>query len=205
VSDQIIVVCDRSGSMASIASDMEPAMNKFIKEQASVGDAQLRVVMFDDQYEVAFDGPIKGEVPEFKLEPRGMTALCDAVGKAVADVTVSGCAKCGDRTILVVITDGMENASREWNAGSVKSRIKELDKHENFSAVFLGADIDAIGGGAGVGIGANNAVNYSKSRKGTEAILRSTSANMMAFRSGGDKASSMTYTTDQRKEAVDNS
>src|SRR6185503_14641886 len=83
---EILVVVDRSGSMANIRQDMEGGLRSYIKEQQAVGgNCALSLAQFDDQYEMVMLGVDIKDVQDYKLEPRGMTALLDAVGKSVTE------------------------------------------------------------------------------------------------------------------------
>lgn len=178
---QIIFICDRSGSMSSIRSDMEPAMNVFLAEQKKVGEdeATLKMVHFDDKYEVTYDGLLK-DSPDFKLEPRGCTALLDAIGKSLGGVKTDGDAK----TVAVILTDGYENASREWQQQQVADLIKKLDASDNFSVTYLGANQDAITVAKNLGIGADAAINFAATDAGVQSVTRSMSDSVASYRSG---------------------
>src|SRR5580692_6614308 len=115
----LTLVVDRSGSMVDIKHDMEGGIKTLIEEQArEEGTCLVTLAQFDNEYEVVADGlPAAGMVP-YRLVPRGMTALLDAIGRTIAMVHARiGDMAAADRpanVLFAVITDGMENASQEW-------------------------------------------------------------------------------------------
>ena len=163
----ITLVVDRSGSMQDIRSDAEGGVNAFIESQAKEpGEALLTLVQFDTEYEFLHTGaPIK-KVPKYSLVPRGATALLDAVGRAINE-TGERIAKLDEANrpglvVFVVMTDGLENSSREFS----KSRIKEMIGHQQekygWQFTFLGADQDAFAEANAMGIDAAGAANFAK-------------------------------------------
>ena len=125
----ITLVVDRSGSMEQIREDAEGGVNSFISQQAKEpGEALLTLVQFDTEYEFLHTGVPIQNVPRYELVPRGMTALLDAVGRAINE-TGERLAKMPqpDRpglVIFVVMTDGQENSSKEFNKSQVKEMIE---------------------------------------------------------------------------------
>ncbi len=126
----ITLVVDRSGSMQEIQSDAEGGVNAFIEKQAEEpGEALLTLVQFDTEYEFVHKGVPIEKVPKYELAPRGMTALLDAVGRAINE-TGERLAKMPepDRpglVIFVIMTDGMENSSKEFTKSQIKEMIEE--------------------------------------------------------------------------------
>ena len=136
----IICVLDRSGSMGGLAAEVITNFNHFLKEQQELeGKAKLTLVLFDNQYDVIYD-----EVDLQKVKPltskvyfaRGMTAMNDAVGKILTDKQSK------KNAIVLIHTDGHENASREFTAKSIKALVKKLNRKWEF--IFVGANIDAM-------------------------------------------------------------
>lgn len=161
----ITLVVDRSGSMESIQSDAEGGVNAFIATQANEpGEALLTLVEFDDQYEFVHQGVPIETVPKYKLVPRGMTALLDAVGRAINE-TGERLAKMPepDRpglVVFVVMTDGEENSSQEFTKAQLKKMIKKQQSKYNWHFTFLGANQDAFTEAGGMGIDADGIANY---------------------------------------------
>lgn len=138
--DEIICVVDRSGSMQSMQTEAENGLNKFIDEQKKLGKTNITIIEFDDKVETFCDRKDVAEVPKYALEPRGMTALFDAIGLATSkEQELSEDAK----KIVVILTDGQENSSQEYTAEIISNRIADL-KEKDWEFMFLGADQDAI-------------------------------------------------------------
>jgi len=161
----LCVVMDRSGSMSNIAKDMEGGLNSFIKEQKELpGELTVSFYRFDDFCERVIDFiPVK-MVGELKLEPRNMTALNDAIGKAVKE-TGEALAKMKeeDRPALVtimIITDGGENSSREYTAEMVKQMVTEQETKYNWKFTYLGANQDSFSVASNYGINLTGVSNY---------------------------------------------
>lgn len=171
---EIVYILDRSGSMSGMEADTIGGFNSFIERQrAADGDAIVSVVLFDDRSEVLLDRVPIDEVRTMTPDDywvRGCTALLDAVGGAVHHIrTVHRYIREEDRpekTIFVITTDGMENASREYSLGHVKRVIGEA-KDSGWEFLFLGANIDAVSVAGSIGIAPDRAVRYKASRRGT--------------------------------------
>jgi uncharacterized protein YegL len=197
----ITMILDRSGSMMSIKEDTEGGFNAFIEEQRGVpGEARVSLVQFDDEYEEVYSSVLVGSVPPVELQPRGSTALLDAVGKTVV---ATGERLAGmdeeDRpghVVVVILTDGRENASREWSREKVSGLLQEQQERYAWTFVFLGSNQDAIKTGAGMGVPADYAVTYTGDA--VAAAMNSTSHLVTNVRSGGEGG----YTQQDRDRAV---
>ncbi|MCA9271003.1 MAG: VWA domain-containing protein, partial [Planctomycetales bacterium] len=158
----ITLVVDRSGSMASIREDAEGGVNDFIRRQAAEpGEAWLTLVQFDTEYEFVHRGVRVQDAAPYVLQPRGMTALLDAMGRAVVETgqRLARLPEC-DRpglVVFVVMTDGLENSSREFSGPQVKEMIEHQQKVYNWQFTFLGANQDAFAEADAVGIAAGGA------------------------------------------------
>lgn len=174
---EIVVVLDRSGSMSSVKSDVIGGFNSFIKsQQEEEGAAIVTAVQFDTKYETLYSGRDVQEVEELTdkiYEPRGMTALLDAVGRTIVDVDIRlGEMHKDDRpskVIMVIMTDGHENSSREYTRDKVQAMIKEHREKHSWEFVYLGADDQAFAEAQGMGIPVGNVAKYSQGSRGTEA------------------------------------
>lgn len=160
----ILAVVDRSGSMFGIQDDMRGALDEFFKSQVDLpGTCLVDYVQFDSEYERVFENT---EVSKAKavLEPRGSTALLDAIGKSVVDLGNKLDRKPeGERPGLVqvvVVTDGHENASRDWTKESVKTLIQRQESEFSWDFVFLGANMDAVAIGANFGFNPDKSMTY---------------------------------------------
>lgn len=161
----IAALLDRSGSMRDIAADMCGGFDSFIaKERGHAGTTLVTLAQFDDRYDVVFtDRPIDA-VPPLTLEPRGMTALLDAIGRFITEVG-SGLAALPDdqrpaAITVLVMTDGHENASREWTGEAVRALITQQESVYGWDFVFLGANMDAIEVGTNLGFAPGKSLTY---------------------------------------------
>lgn len=196
-SSEIIVVVDRSGSMAAIAHDMMGGFDTFIAEQKKLpGECKVTLAQFDDNYELVYSGKPLAQVPKLKLEPRGTTALLDAIGKTINSTGQRLAAMAeGDRPsriLFVIITDGHENASKEFNRDQVNQLITQQREKYSWEFVFLGASQDAIDVAHSYGIPMANAVYYNQAAPNSaKAVMRSVShmSNMVRSASIGSKVS----------------
>jgi hypothetical protein len=165
----ITLVVDRSGSMSSVRDDAEGGVNSFVTEQAKEpGEAMLTLVQFDTEYEFLHKGIPISEAPPYELHPRGMTALLDAVGRAINE-TGERLARMdeADRpglVIFVVMTDGHENSSKEFSKAQIKELIERQQRDYNWHFTFLGADQDAFAEADAMGMHASGAANYAASK-----------------------------------------
>ena len=161
----ITLVVDRSGSMEQVREDAEGGVNSFITQQANEpGEALLTLVQFDTEYEFLHKGVPISQVPEYKLVPRGTTALLDATGRAINE-TGERLSKMEepDRpglVIFVIMTDGLENSSKEFSKSDIKEMIERQQEKYNWHFTFLGANQDAFAEAGGMGIDAAGAANY---------------------------------------------
>jgi hypothetical protein len=168
---------DRSGSMQSIKTDTEGGFAAFIEEQRSAaGECRVTLAQFDNEYDVVYtDRPI-ADVPALDLQPRGSTALLDAIGRTVSDAGKRLAAMPEDErpgtVIVAVMTDGMENASQEWTHPAIKALVEQQTRQYGWQFLYMGADQDAIEVGAGLGVAAANSVTYSRG-KAREAMTAS--------------------------------
>lgn len=180
----ITVVLDRSGSMDACRIEAENGLNHFIAEQAAKpGEAVFTLVQFDTEYEFVHRGVPIGNVPKCTLQPRGMTALLDAVGRAIHET--------GERlknmpesyrpglVVLLIITDGHENSSHEYKLAQIKQMIQHQSDVYQWQFTSLGANQDAFAEAEKMGMA------------GPAAACYDASAADMAFRAAGSKISRM--------------
>jgi hypothetical protein len=162
----IAIVLDRSGSMQTVKADTEGGLRAFLAEQTgAIGDTTVSLYQFDHAYETVYENSPLSDVPDFALVPRGSTALLDAVGRTITTVGAQLAAlpetdRPGE-VVIVILTDGEENASREFNLTTVKKLITEQQDTYGWQFVFLGADQDAFAAAGGMGIGADTTLSYS--------------------------------------------
>lgn len=161
------IILDRSGSMASIANDMIGGIETFLaKEKVTGDDTRVSLYQFDDEYKVVFvDKSIEEDI-KIPLMPRGGTALLDAVGKTIASVGEKLQAMNEDdrpnRVLFLIITDGEENSSKEFNFQTVKTTLKHQRETYAWDFVFLGTTEDALFQGEGLGIGKSSTQGFTR-------------------------------------------
>lgn len=188
----ITVVLDRSGSMACLVDEVIGAFNTFVDEQQQVaGQASFSLVQFDDRYEVyldAVDLAKVGRLDRTTYVPRGMTALYDAVGRAIVAtgtrLAALDEAERPDKVVFLIQTDGMENASHEYDAATLQAMIRHQQDKYAWEFVFLGANIDAGSVAEEIGIARDKALQYANNADGTRAAFAAVSDNLAGFRRG---------------------
>ena len=187
---EVVFILDRSGSMSGLEADTIGGFNSMIaKQKKEAGEAYISTVLFDDQTEVLYD-----RVPIQRVEPmndnqyyvRGCTALLDALGGAIHHIgNVHKYAREEDRpekTLFIITTDGMENASHKYSYDKVKKMVERQKKEYGWEFLFLGANIDAIEVAGRFGIAANRAINYKCDSKGTQLNYEVLSRTVSEFR-----------------------
>lgn len=203
----ISVVLDRTGSMGSIRDDTIGGFNTFLKDQQTQpGKATLTLVQFDsvDPYEVIHRFQPIQSVPELTpatYVPRGATPLLDALGTAINDLAGHlGQLTVADRPariMVVVITDGRENASREFNKSQVEQLIKKKTEQEDWQFVFLSADLAAMDDATSVGFTQESMLLFDKSSQGASNAWASLSKQTSQYRSA--RKSKMGFDTSDRQ------
>lgn len=193
---EIVFILDRSGSMAGLETDTIGGFNSLIqKQKKEEGKALVSTVLFDDKTEVLHD---RKELD--KIEPltdkdyyvRGCTALLDAVGGAIHHIgNVHKYARAEDRpekTLFIITTDGMENASRRYSYEKVKQMIERQKKRYGWEFLFLGANIDAVSVAGQFGIALEKAVRFHCDEQGTALNYRVLSETIAKVRCGAPMA-----------------
>lgn len=186
--------------MESVKSDTIGGYNQFLKAQKKVeGEAVITLVQFDaqDSFEVIYRAaPVKTAAPlnDKTFVPRAGTPLLDAIGRAIGDTAARIVSDW--KVIFVVITDGLENSSREFTRRKVFDLITEK-RSKGWEFVFLGANQDAIREAANLGMAADSALSYASTAAGVRSAYASASEHTAALRSG--RASGITFTEADRK------
>ena len=182
--------------MESIKDDTIGGFNTFLGEQQKLpGKATMTLVQFDslEPYEVIHSfKPVK-EMPALDsstYEPRASTPLLDAIGRGVNDLEKRlGDMKKKDRpgkVVMVIITDGRENASREFQKPQIEKMIKKKEK-DDWQFVFLSSDLGAINDAEHYGFSKNRTMAFDKNSKGTSSMYSSVSNRISDYRSGKKK------------------
>lgn len=173
---ELVFILDRSGSMSGLEADTIGGFNAMIrKQQKGEGEVIVSTVLFDDEVQIIHD---RVNIKKIELLNdnqyfvRGCTALLDAVGGAIHHIgNVHKYAREEDRpekTLFIITTDGMENASRKYTYEKVKALVERQKKRFGWEFLFLGANIDAIEVAGRFGIQPTRAVNYENDSNGTQ-------------------------------------
>lgn len=198
----LLFVVDRSGSMARIATDMEGGIETLLKEQRQLpGKLTIDYIRFDNVVEYVSSMADPASV-EILIDPRNSTALFDAVGTGINEFGAKLAAMSEEdrpgKVIVAIVTDGMENASREFDATAIKTMIEHQADTYGWTFVYLGADQDAVLVAGAMGIGARSAITYAASADGTYAVLDSLSEYIGTTRTVG----SASFTEEDRQSAA---
>lgn len=187
---EMVFILDRSGSMQGLEKDTIGGFNGMIEKQKNVeGEALISTVLFDHESVVLYDRINIREIrpmTDKDYTVRGCTALLDAIGGAIHHIgNIHKYARNEDvpeKTVFVIITDGMENASKHYTADRVKEMIERQKTKYGWEFLFLGANIDAVETAKQFGIGKERAVSYRSDSVGTELNYKVVSEAMCAMR-----------------------
>ncbi len=186
---EIVCIIDRSGSMQSIKADAIGGFNSFVEEQRKVeGEARITVALFNHTYQLLFDSAPLADVAldTDNYVPSGTTALLDAVGRTVDDVgkRLSNTAE-QERpglVIVAILTDGMENASRDYNRKRIFDMIEHQRTTYNWQFLFLAANQDAIAAAKSIAINPDNAIAFQATGAGQRMAMKKQSARITKMR-----------------------
>lgn len=190
----IAILLDRTGSMESIRDDTIGGFNAFVDSQKrEPGHATLTLVQFDSQdpHEVIHRfAPIE-LVPPLTREtfvPRASTPLLDALGRTIHELESSLAQLKPEnrpaKVVMAVVTDGKENASREYRKTQIEHMIREHTEKDGWQFVFLSAELGAFDDARDLGFDSDSSLAFDKSRHGTTAMFASLSARTSDYRSG---------------------
>ena len=202
---ELVFILDRSGSMVGLEGDTIGGFNAMIeKQKREPGEALVSTVLFDNETQVIHDRlPLDrvSMMTEKEYFVRGCTALLDAVGGAIHHIgNIHKYAREEDRpekTLVVITTDGMENASRRYDYDKVKRMIRRQKEKYGWEFLFLGANIDAAREAARFGIDADRAANYHADPVGTGVIYEAVNETVCSFRASRPMAASWKQKIDE--------
>jgi len=188
--DELVLIIDKSGSMDAIKEDAIGGFNAFLEQQRNIDrEANVTFALFDDRYRLVHDGKDIHEVDDLTEEtyqPSGMTALLDAVGRTVDRVGQRLDAlpesEKPENVIVFILTDGMENASSDYNKEQVKEMIEHQESKYAWEFIYGGANQDAFAEAGGMGIKAENTFNFEATGKGTRDAYENSSELMASYR-----------------------
>jgi uncharacterized protein YegL len=188
---ELVFILDESGSMADLTADTIGGFNSLIeKKKTEEGEAYVSTVMFSNTSKVVHDRLPLDKVPKLTARdymPSGCTALLDAVGNAVRHIAnIHKYAREEDvpeKTLIIITTDGMENASHKYSYKEIKKLIGKEQEKYGWEFIFLGANIDAAAAADDLGIVRENAVNYHADARGTKTLFGTLGKAVSSMRS----------------------
>lgn len=191
----VSLLIDRSGSMTVIHTAAQDAINEFILGQASAAQQHadkrtIRLATFDHTLELVHESRPAGECPKFILDPRATTALLDSMGRTIVDFGRELAAmdpnERPDTVIFAVMTDGLENASREYKYDQIAAMVRHQEGAYGWQFLYLGANQDAIRTGESLGIDRDHSLTYRATDSGTHSVMDSMSTYVASAAAGAD-------------------
>lgn len=203
---EIAVIMDRSGSMQRIHSDMVGGFAKFLEDQKQIPDpCVVSLYQFDNEFSVVYEERNLREIQGLDLQPRGNTALYDACGRAIVMIGERLAKKPDElrpgKVVVMIITDGMENASREYRRDAVKEMIEHQQNVYNWQFLFLGSNIDAPSEAALLGIPSQASRNFTSTSEGVKNVYEISSDALRSYRASKDENEKLSF--DSSKSAQD--
>ena len=170
----LVLVIDKSGSMYGLEKDTIGGFNSLIEKQKKEDiPVNVTTVLFDTNNTILHNRTDIGNVGKMtdkEYIPSGSTALLDAVGNTITRMdAVPGINGKTNKVLFVVITDGLENSSKEYTKDNIRHMISDRTEKDNWEFMYLGANIDAVGEAKDIGISGDNAVKYQNTSSGVRA------------------------------------
>jgi uncharacterized protein YegL len=190
---ELVFILDKSGSMCGLESDTIGGFNSMLQKQKALdGECRITTVLFDNHYELLHDRldlRAVSPITEKEYYVGGSTALLDAIGRTIRKLVNVQRSTAEDyrasKVLFIIITDGMENASREFSSQQVKAMIEQEKRLYGWEFIFLGANIDAVETAGRFGIDADRAVDYVADSEGTALNFTVMSQTVASFRKTG--------------------
>lgn len=187
---ELVFIIDRSGSMYGLEKDTIGGFNSVLAQNKALpGDANVTTILFDHEISLLHDRlPIQAIAPitENDYRVRGSTALLDAIGAGIEKITAgqrhTADAYRASKVQFVIITDGLENASRRFRLSQIRDMITLQQKEYGWDFLFLGANMDAISTASDMGIHADRAVTAMSDKRGTGLQYEAVARANMAYR-----------------------
>lgn len=172
---ELIFILDRSGSMRGLEADTIGGYNSMLEKQKKEdGEVLVSTILFDHESNVIHDRVSLQDISPITEKDyfvRGCTALFDAIGGAIHHIRnvhkYSRKKDLPEKTLFIITTDGMENASKYYSCSKVKKMLKKQKEKHGWEFLFLGANMDAVQVAGSFGIGAERTVNFHNDSKGT--------------------------------------
>lgn len=190
---ELVFILDKSGSMSGLEKDTIGGFNAMLAKQKAVeGACKVTTVLFDNDYDLLHDRidiQAINSISDREYQVGGTTALLDAIGRTVQKIIKVQKQTTedhrADQVMFVIITDGAENASREYSAKQIKTLIQRQKGEFAWEFIFLGANIDAVETAENYGISADRAVNYLADSQGTDLNFRMMEKAVASYRQSG--------------------
>lgn len=204
---ELLIITDRSGSMATIKNDMELGLKTFLeKQKGEPGECRITHYEFDTAIDKTLEDVDIHKVYSIAINPRGATALFDAVGQAVNEVGARlAKTKEKDRpesVIVLVITDGEENASNEFSGEQIQKLIKHQEEKYSWKFIYLGANQDAFANGKKYGFAGGSSISYATTTRGIFNSMDILSSGISCLRSKEVSNQDFSFSDEQRKQAM---
>jgi uncharacterized protein YegL len=191
---ELVFILDKSGSMSGLESDTIGGFNSMLQKQKALdGECRITTVLFDNHYELLHDRldlRAVSPITEKEYYVGGSTALLDAIGRTIRKLVNVQRSTAEDyragKVLFIIITDGMENVSREFSSQQVKTMIEHEKEKYGWEFIFLGANIDAVETAGRYGIDADRAVDYVADSEGTALNFTVMSQTVASFRKTGE-------------------
>lgn len=203
---EIVIIQDESGSMYQIKSDVEGGLKTFLDAQRKEkGECKITFYSFSDKATIKHNHVDIGQIGDITINPSGNTALFDAIGQAINDIGARlSKTKEKDRpesVLIIISTDGCENASKEFTNKQVADMIKHQEDKYSWKFIYLGANQDAFATGQQYGFKGATSMTYGTDGDSILNTYKCLSMNVASFRAGaGD--SSLDFSQEQRNKAV---
>lgn len=188
---ELVFILDKSGSMSGLEDDTVQSFNSMLHRQKNEdGRCTITTVLFNTYCKILYDHlDIQQVVPMTResFAVQGCTALLDAIGSTIGHIEnlhhTAYPDEIPEQTLFVIITDGMENASRIYSRGQVRAMIKRKQAHSHWEFLFLGANMDAIHAASRIGIQKDHAVTFTNDTRGIATNYAAISEAIRIFRS----------------------
>jgi hypothetical protein len=197
---EIYIILDKSGSMYSVQDTTISAYNEYVNslKKDKKSDYKLSLTLFDTEFCQLYERKSLKDVEDLdrvKYDPDGCTALYDAVCS-----TLNRVKKSRKKSLVVIITDGLENSSKKYTEKEFKELVEDLTAKKNWTFVYLGANQDAWANAVDWGFKEDNVSTYNASARGVEGLMVNLAHSTCVFSASMDLGTEEFYTPEQKKE-----